>query len=307
MKKAIIVITGMPRSGTSFTASLLKSAGLNIGQKLMAPGHGNIRGFFEDLDIVGFHEAVFRSQHIHPVGWTLRDDITVREPYLTEASELINRHTDDAVWGWKDPRTTLFLNFWARQLPEARFLLLYRAPWEVVDSIYRRGDEIFVEQPELAIKVWMHYNQKLIEFYDRFPERCLVASASSITSQTDSFIDTINRKFNIDLAMPEGDIYEPTLFHKRVAQSHYPAVINQYFPQAIQIFEELNTREWQLGRYTGSFHPGEMDNDYNQAFRDWFRVRQLEREVERLQAALAQIQVEQQELVSESSSGLSAD
>ena len=37
----------MHRSGTYFTASLLQSAGLDIDQRLMEPGNGNAKGFFE--------------------------------------------------------------------------------------------------------------------------------------------------------------------------------------------------------------------------------------------------------------------
>ncbi len=43
-------------------------------------------------------------------------------------------------------------------------LLIYRSPWEVVDSLYRRGDKAFVDQPELAVKMWMHYNYKILDF-----------------------------------------------------------------------------------------------------------------------------------------------
>ena len=62
-----IVITGMHRSGTSLTASLLQSAGLNLGDRLMeATATGNpLKGYFEDLDFVEFHaNTCCRSQGI---------------------------------------------------------------------------------------------------------------------------------------------------------------------------------------------------------------------------------------------------
>ncbi len=42
----------------------------------------------------------------------------------------------------------LFLDFWRSLLPNAKFCD-YRAPWEVVDSLYRRGtNPIFFSQPD---------------------------------------------------------------------------------------------------------------------------------------------------------------
>ena len=47
-----IIIAGMHRSGTSLAASLLQSAGLDVGERLMEGNWSNPRGHFEDLDFV---------------------------------------------------------------------------------------------------------------------------------------------------------------------------------------------------------------------------------------------------------------
>ena len=49
MKTTALIIAGMHRSGTSLTASLFQSLGVNIGEKLLGPELGNIRGHFEDI------------------------------------------------------------------------------------------------------------------------------------------------------------------------------------------------------------------------------------------------------------------
>jgi len=294
MDKSILVISGHPRSGTSFTASLLQSAGLHIGKKLMAPGHGNIKGFFEDLDIVGFHEAVLRSQNIHPVGWTVQEDIPVEDIFLDKAKELISNNATNPLWGWKDPRTTLFLDFWEQLLPEANFLLLYRAPWEVADSIYRRGDEFFVHEPELAIKIWISYNQKLLRFYEKFPGRCFIASVYNVSQRASAFIDALNTKFNLNLEMPANDLYEQSLFHTQVSDSHHTSLINTFFPEAIKIYEALNTREEQQGLAPDQTWKEKIQENLNStwAFQDWIRISRLERKVKHLQTELEKVQAE---------------
>ena len=52
-----IVITGMHRSGTSLLASLLRSSGLHLGDRLLPPSRANQPGYFEVLISLGFTTA----------------------------------------------------------------------------------------------------------------------------------------------------------------------------------------------------------------------------------------------------------
>ena len=259
----------------------------------MAPGHGNVRGFFEDLDVVGFHEAILRSRSIHPVGWTTEKNIPVEEMFLDKAKELIGNNAAIPVWGWKDPRTTLFLDFWEQLLPEANFLLLYRAPWEVADSIYRRGDEMFVEEPDLAIKIWISYNQQLLEFYNKFPHRCFIASVYNISEKASAFIDALNNKFNVNLEKP-ADLYEQSLLHTQVSESYHPSLVNAYFPEALKIYQQLNVLEVQQGLEPNQNWQQTIQENLDPAwaFQDWIRIRRLERKVKHLQTELEKAQAE---------------
>ena len=54
-KQPVLIITGMHRSATSLTAMLLRSDGVNIGERLMPPTPENREGYFEDLDFVELH------------------------------------------------------------------------------------------------------------------------------------------------------------------------------------------------------------------------------------------------------------
>src|SRR6516162_3589755 len=108
-----LCITGMGRSGTSVVSSMLQKGGLDIGQRLLGAGTGNIKGHFEDLDFYEFHIGVLESQGIHPSGFTVQPEILVREQHLLRARELVrDRRRGARPWGWKDPRSTLFLDLW---------------------------------------------------------------------------------------------------------------------------------------------------------------------------------------------------
>src|SRR5262245_22664319 len=138
------IITGHHRSGTSLIAALLQSAGLDIGQNLLGPGDGNERGHFEDLDVFEFHRRVLAAQGLDTSGYVRQPRVDVPEPCRAAAQTLIRARIDrQRAWGWKEPRTVLFLDFWKEIIPNACFLLLFRRPWEVIDSLFRRGDPVF--------------------------------------------------------------------------------------------------------------------------------------------------------------------
>ena len=64
--KEFIVIGGMHRSGTSLISSYLEQSGLDLGDKLFPPDKGNPRGYFEDMDMVHFHNRVQFDLHRRP-------------------------------------------------------------------------------------------------------------------------------------------------------------------------------------------------------------------------------------------------
>jgi peptidoglycan hydrolase CwlO-like protein len=290
-KADILVIISMHRSGSSLTASLLQSAGLHIGRKLLGADSVNIKGHFENIDFYEFHRAVLRSQAIIEDGWTLQGKINVEDRFVEQAKEIVAKNSMSRVWGWKEPRTTLFLDFWSDLLPEAKFLLIYRSPWEVVDSLYRRGDPTFQDQPELALKVWHQYNQIIIDFYDNFSNRCLLANINTIVNFKESYIKAINQKFKTNLTTPESTVYDPSLFHAQPLDSYRPSLVNHYCPEAVEMYQELDARAWWPDE-TPNFYWRELIKPVYkaEAFQEWVNTRNQERENKALRVQLENFQ-----------------
>ncbi len=237
LNQAVIIITGMHRSGTSLTASLLQSAGINIGDRLMGEDTGNAKGHFEDLDFVEFHQNVLQSQGINVAGWTEQNQVQVQPQYLASAQNLILARQPKKIWGWKDPRTTLFLDFWSQLIPDARYVFVYRSPWEVVDSLFRRGDVIFRTNPNFAIQQWCHYNQEILKFYQSHADQCLLLEIGSVINNS-TVVDLVQQKFGWELRSPES-LYEPSLFTVDSNTYYRQALISKFFPQAIDLYNQL--------------------------------------------------------------------
>ena len=282
-----LIITSMHRSGSSLTASLLQSSGLHLGRQLMGGNQSNVKGYFENLDFLDFHKAVLRSHEITDKGWTLQDSIEVDDRFMEMAKEIVERNGIAPNWGWKEPRTTLFLEFWGNLLPKAQFLFIYRAPWEAIDSLYRRReDKPFQRNPDLAVKLWLHYNRLILSFYNRFPQRCFLASIYAITGKPSEYVEEINRKFDRDLNPPNANLYDKTLLSIQSAAEYRASLVNHDFPDAIQLYRELDAKAW----YPENAPPRVWEEQLQEtpyrvwAFQDWANNRRLEFENARLKA-----------------------
>lgn len=201
----VLVLGGMHRSGTSLVAALCRSAGLDVGSELL-PGHAsNPVGHFEDLDFYRFHEAVLTAAGRVPAGYGIDDTPVVVDAAARGRAEALVavRRAGGRPWGWKDPRTVLFLDFWLEMLPEARFLLVFRDPAEVADSLCRRGEERFQDGGDAAFREWYHSNSLIRDFGRRHPDRVLVRELRRIIADPRGLCDDV-RRLGVPLGEPEA-------------------------------------------------------------------------------------------------------
>ncbi|VXD15182.1 hypothetical protein PL8927_380087 [Planktothrix serta PCC 8927] len=286
----VLVITGMHRSGTSLIATILQEAGVYLGDQLIGANRGNIRGHFEDVEFVQFHQTVLRSQNLDIDGWMIQPHKQILPEYVTAAKTLITRKSQRNLWGWKDPRTTLFLNFWQTLIPQAKFIFVYRSPWEVVDSLYRRGtDDLIQQNPKIAIDSWILYNQKILEFYRTNYSNCILVNINKIIKNDLDCILKINQKFKLNLSSPNSDkIIQPNLLNPEAFPSYRTEIIKQYFPKALDLYLALEAQSYPLNAEPELSWSQWQPSDSPQAWicQDWLKIRNLEREIERLNTEL---------------------
>ena len=188
------VVTGMHRSGTSAVASLLADLGVDLGERLLPADPSHPHGLFEDADMVAFARTLLH--HCAPgaaadgtghadwgwLGGELIDTAPAEDLHAMAGDLVAHRQTP---WGWKDPRSTLFLDLWASVLPDARFVLVYRDPWDVQDSLLRLGHAPFLSSPAWGHGLWLAYNRRLVDFAERFPDRTVLIHSPTLLGSPD--------------------------------------------------------------------------------------------------------------------------
>lgn len=236
-----LVITGMHRSGTSLVASLFAGAGVNVGTRLIGASRGNARGHWEDLDFYEFHARVLEANGVGSEGFSCAADLIVPPPLRDEAVAVVAAKVAAATpWGWKDPRTTLFLEFWQSLLPEAVFVFVFRSPWEVADSLFRRGDELFVRHPAFAVRVWHHYNRRILDFCTAHAPRCLVTEVTQMVADPAAVFAEVRERLGVPVGEPPQRFEEPLL--RRDDGRQRRAIVAAFQPEAVELYEELRRR-----------------------------------------------------------------
>jgi hypothetical protein len=103
-----------------------------MGQELLPPNKDNPRGYFEDIGFLEFQrrllsECCLSDDGGHPDwGWTETEQLnreTFKDFIPAATSMLASRVERRGLWGWKDPRTTLLLDFWDTLLAAGRYIL----------------------------------------------------------------------------------------------------------------------------------------------------------------------------------------
>ncbi len=244
-----VVVAGMHRSGTSWVASLLAALGINMGEKFRAPDHSNPRGYFEDTDFVTFNkkllsECSLKDDGGHPDwGWTESEKIDRQRfsQFVEPARALVVSHVGKGIWGWKDPRNSLLLDFWDTVLDESRFVLVYRFPWEVADSLQRTGTPIWLEHPEYMYRIWLFYNRHLLDFYRRNRQRCLLINTDALIEQTETFKRLLREKLGVlhnDQTLES--LFDDNLFKKFAPFDPLIRLVAWTNPECIHLLSELD-------------------------------------------------------------------
>jgi hypothetical protein len=137
-----VLVTGLPRSGTSMVTGLLGVCGLWLGQTVPG-GKENIRGFFENVLLrERVQKEVLRQGNFDPLGvkrlpppnW---HPVIRRFRDVVAAALAAQAYDGRQAWGFKDAKLTLTWRLWHEHFPRARWVIVRRPSEQVVASCLR--------------------------------------------------------------------------------------------------------------------------------------------------------------------------
>jgi len=175
-------------------ARFIHHAGIDLGSNLLGPMNSNRYGHYEDVEILAFHKRILQREFGHTM-WVPAAPQT-NEGDRATAIRLITEREKKERWGWKEPRTALFLDFWDALLPEARYLFLTRHPASVLDSLARRTRSRWYHVPRhnRFLQNWLLYTALCYDFYVKNEGGCLLATLEAILSAPEKFTHALASK-----------------------------------------------------------------------------------------------------------------
>lgn len=224
-KSKVLILTGFHRSATSVTANYLSNAGLNMGNELMGANINNPKGYFEDIPAVKLHEAEFNKAG---TSWQFHDEIPLisEDAFLTKY--ITQRSNQNSPWGVKDPRICLFLDDWHKELGEDGCYFFVVRHWSsCIESLLNRHsknlayglkeitsdatDIQFWTQPDLAAKMWLSYNKRLVSFAKKYPDLTIIATQRALFNGA-PILKMLNKKFLFELDTNAKSPFDKSLF-----------------------------------------------------------------------------------------------
>lgn len=210
-----IIVLGMHRSYTTLLATWLHTNGIQMFDPQMPPPP-----HWEDPEILRFHEEFLKSQNMN---W-----MNARAPFVDPLHTYRNRafqlwqqrDQQFPYWGWKDPRTCILYDFlWSSFADSARFIVVYRHPAEVLESlltrkIYKRTfyraipDSMYswytrrhrnqYDVPHLI--AWNYYNRCILQLLSqKHPGDYVVLNAQSLVDLESQIVHRLTEIWQIPL------------------------------------------------------------------------------------------------------------
>lgn len=194
------ILTGMHRSGTSLLGRFLAASRVHMGESLLPANAGNRRGYFEDIEILEFHRRLLGREFNGEQQWAPGPPRFVEDDRVDAAGLIAKRRGAGRPWGWKEPRTCLFLDFWGELAPEAKFLFVFRAPEAVVDSLARRHKVPLENRGtyDRFLGAWIVYNREILNFYRKQRHRCVLFSLDFCVGNPVRFVDFLSQRCRYD-------------------------------------------------------------------------------------------------------------
>lgn len=174
--RAIVVVLGMHRSGTSLLSNVLHFLGVDMADLTDHVSPKNAGGFWERPELTAIHDEILaaierpisRAGHAlpFPPGWWRRKEVQAIKPRLIAyLSEQLAKSSN--LWGFKDPRTCRLLPLWWEVFRDMNLRPIYvhalRTPAEASASMAKKSKvrKVSVATSEL---MWLSYNYDILRY-----------------------------------------------------------------------------------------------------------------------------------------------
>lgn len=245
MISKVLIIAGMHRSGTSLITQWLYRCGLDVGEKLLSSGIGNAEGHFEDMDFLHIHQQFLIQRNLPDTGFVDKPFSPLTDHEKKQLKTLLeSKSIENKEWGWKEPRTCLFLDAYRELVPSAFYLVIVRDVNSTINSLLAREFKIHLAKfnpgkgglgrlkwmlfkrkalrriyklhAEFFLRVWIHYYEQILHLLRSLPaERYIIAHYTSLVKDDTAVLNRLKTEWRFSLEhFPFSSVYKKELLSK---------------------------------------------------------------------------------------------
>ena len=241
-----VCVLGMHRSGTSLAMRALNLLGVALGDSstlLPADPVDNPAGYWEQQAIIDINNELLLAMggpswappELRP-GWSRAAEL---EPQRERARRLLDDQFGRLpLWGFKDPRTSLTLEFWRELVPDMSFVVCLRRAEEVVASLLARDPDGPLSA-EYWARLWVRYTVDALEQTRDTPRTIVVYEDWFIDAARQ--VEVLAKHLGLERAPQEAlaavtAYVDPSLWRQREPD---PAIAAQVPPAACELYDSI--------------------------------------------------------------------
>ena len=231
LEDKVLIVLGMHRSGTSLTTNWLYDCGLDVGDNLYGASEYNKKGYYEDVSFLNLHKRILKELGLDEGGHENVFDFVLNKNQEEAIESLIRLKKNKNQWGWKEPRTSLLVEYYKKILPNAIFLVVYRDYEEVVSSLIKRERKGILKQSGILgrvkkyyniykwsnhyAEIWLHYNTKLLNAFNPKEDSVIYTHYNDLIFKDELVFNQLSQ-FGLKLNfIPFNSVYDSSMMTKK--------------------------------------------------------------------------------------------
>ena len=270
-KLDLIAVLGIHRSGTSAITRGLQCFGVNLGQNLMQPSFDNVKGFWEDVDLVNLNQDILTYlnldyDHASPVTATHVQHL-IGSGYLLKAASLIRQKIRlSRPFGIKDPRLAKLMPFWKEVFQYCQlnvgYVIAIRNPISVAKSLEGRNGFSF----EKSYMLWLDHTLAALLFTQG--EKRVVIDFDMIIESPLKEVDRLAKAFDLTVDANAVSEYASDFLDENLRHSVDQAQDLAFDPRITPLIGELYSILREAAKADSSLLMSEEQLAYFQKGRD---------------------------------------
>lgn len=180
--------------------------------------------------------------------------------------DLMIANIDNEFWGWADKNALENLEYWKNLDPSIYFVLTYDQPQSLLHKLESENEEISKEIILEKLDDWNAYNTKMLDFFEKNPERAILINNERVKQQNNSSIKALYSQVVPDFLYKDTEI---NIIYGNEAENNNSSVSFLLVKNIISSHDEVKNTYARLQENSNLQYQSKMDDELDLSIKAW--------------------------------------